>query len=228
MKYGSKLFIGFLALIYIAFLMWFGGSGQPMSVEEVESRLARVEELSMSGGETVSKIGLDDLRAFCAGDDGREFFMVNLIRYREKALYPQGLQQEMGDDPMSANSRYGRAILPYLIKNGSFPIYMSNVSGRLIHADGALDWDAVGIVRYRSRRDFLNMIEQILKSTSPVMVHKWASVERTQVFPTSAVLPLHSSSFVRIVVFAFLVAFASIVIYLTRFIRGLIRRRSQE
>ena len=225
MKYGSKLFIGVLALIYIAFLIWFGSSGEPMSVAEVESRLARINELSKSDEQSVSKLGLDDLRAFCADDDGCEFFMVNLIKYRDKALYPQELQQEMGDDPMSANSRYGRVILPYLIKNGSCPVYMSKTSGRLIHTDNALDWDAVGIVRYRSRRDFLNMIEQIVKSTSPVMVHKWASVERTQVFPTTAVLPLNSSNFVRIVVFALLVAFASIAIYLAKFIRGLVRRK---
>ncbi len=228
MKYGSKLFIGMLALVYLAFLLWLGGSGQPMSVAEVESRLARIGELSISGGASDSEIGLDDLRALCAGDDGREFFMVNLIKYRAKALYPPGMKQEMGDDPMSANSRYGRAIVPYLIKNGSFPIYMSEVSGRLINTDEALDWDAVGIVRYRSRRDFLNMVEQISLSTSPVMVHKWASVERTQVFPTSAILPLNSSNFVRIVVLALLVTFATIAIYLTRFVRGLRGRRSKN
>ncbi len=227
MKHGSKIFIGVLALIYLAFLMWFGGSGQPMSVAEVESRLARINELSMGGGESDSEIGLDDLRALCAGDDGREFFMVNLIKFRDKAMYPQEMKQQMGDDSMAANSRYGRAILPYLIKNGSFPIYMSKVSGRLINADGAPEWDAVGIVRYRSRRDFLNMVEQISKSTSPVMVHKWASVQRTQVFPTAAVLPLTSARFVRILVLALLVTFATIAIYLTRFVRGLASRRNK-
>ncbi|MEM8945460.1 MAG: hypothetical protein AAGD11_09765 [Planctomycetota bacterium] len=228
MKYISRLFIGMLALIYIAFLIWFGGSSQPMSVEEVASRLARINELSVSSNALGSEIGLDDLRALCAGDDGGEFFMVNLIKYRDKAMYPQGMNKEMGDDPMAANNRYGRTILPYLIKNGSFPVYMSNVSGRLIHPDRALDWDAVGIVRYRSRRDFLNMIEQILKSTSPVMVHKWASVERTQVFPTSTALPWNSSSFVKIVVFALLVAFATIAIYSIRLIRCYVRRSQKK
>lgn len=228
MKHGAKLFLGVLALIYIAFLIWLGGSGEPMSVAEAESRIARINELSTSDEASAAKIGLEDLRAFCADDDGREFFMVNLIKYRDKALYPQELKQEMGDDPMSANSRYSRAILPYLIKNGSFPVYMSKASGRLIHSDTTLDWDAVGIVRYRSRRDFLNMIEQVLESPSPVMVHKWASVERTQMFPTSAVLPLNSSNFVRIVVFALLVTFATIAIYSTRFIRGLVRGRNEK
>ncbi|MEM9351874.1 MAG: hypothetical protein AAGA92_02585 [Planctomycetota bacterium] len=228
MKHGPKFFIGALALLYIAFLLWFGGSGQAMSEREVESRLARINELSGSDEESVSRIGLDDIRAFAAGDDGREFFMVNLIEYRDKALYPEELKLEMGDDPKSANNRYGRAVVPYLIRNGSFPIYTSNVRGRLIHPDGATDWDDVAIVRYRSRRDFLNMIEQIMESTSPVMVHKWASVERTQVFPTSAGPLLVSSNFVRMAVLALLAALAVTAICLTKLIRGLVLRRKEQ
>ena len=228
MKHGSKLFIGVLALLYVLFLMWFNSSEHPVSVEEAESRLVKISESSLNAGGKVPEIGPDELHAFFAGDDGREFFMVNLIKYRDKALYPQELKQEMGDDPMLANDRYGRAIMPYLIKNGSVPIYMSNVSGRFIHTDGATDWDAVGIVRYRSRRDFLNMIEQISQSTSSIMVHKWASVERTQVFPTTSVPPLNNSNFIRIVVLSILVAFATVSIFFARVIRHLASRRNTK
>ena len=133
--------------------------------------------------------------------------MANLLKFRQKALYPAG--NSFGDDPMAANDRYNRAIVPLLLKHGGHPVFLGQVQGRFLHPDGADDWDQVGIVRYRSRRDMFKMAIEI--AGLGVDLHKWAALEKTQVFP---VRPLISLAFVRItvaVILTMIVLIASIL-----------------
>jgi len=131
-------------------------------------------------------------------DDGREFVMQNLARYRPKALYPPG--RDYGDDPRAADRRYGRAILPHLLRNGSMPIFIARRSGAFIEPDGMPAWHYVAMVRYRSRRDFMRFALAIERGE--IAMHKWAALEQTHVFP---VRPLVSLVFVRGTVAALLI-----------------------
>jgi hypothetical protein len=133
---------------------------------------------------------LKQFRELAASDDGREYVMVNLLKFRAKALYPEG--SSFGDDPLAAKDRYNRAIIPLLLKYGGHPVFLGQVQGRFIHQDAAEDWDQVGMVRYRSRRDMLRMAVEI--AGLGVEIHKWASLEKTQVFP---VKPLIHLNFIR-------------------------------
>ena len=99
---------------------------------------------------------------------------------------PEG--SSFGDDPLAANDRYNRAIIPLLLKHGGHPVFLGQVQGRFIHPDSADDWDQVGIVRYRSRRDMLKMAIEIVGLG--VDIHKWASLEKTQVFPVKPIVNL--------------------------------------
>jgi hypothetical protein len=86
--------------------------------------------------------------------------------------------------------RYNRAIIPQLLKYGGHPVFYGPVQGRFIHPDGADNWDAVGIVRYRSCRDMLKMAAELAGTGADI--HKWASIEKTQVFPVKPLLHLAS------------------------------------
>ena len=132
--------------------------------------------------------------------------MVNLLKFRQKALYPPG--SPYGDDPKAANDRYNQAIIPLLLKYGGHPVFLGQVQGRFIHPTGADDWDQVGIVRYRSRRDMLKMAIEI--AGKGVDLHKWAALERTQVFP---VKPLVNLAFIQGIVALLLLA-AAFIVYL--------------
>ena len=181
-------------LFYLAFLFWFGGKSRPLSQAEVDALLAEMRR--RAGKQALDEESsplLKQFRELTKNDDGREYYMVNLLKFRKKALYPAGSQYT--DDPMAANDRYNRAIIPLLLKHGGFPVFDSVVKGRFIHPEAVDDWDHVAMARYRSRRDMLKMAVEIAGNGSDV--HKWASVEKTQVFP---VKPLVNLMFTRAIV----------------------------
>jgi len=189
---GPLILFSVFVLLYFAFLSWYGGRGSPLTEAETESLLAEMQKRAgkQGQGEDPSPI-LDQFRELARNDDGREYYMVNLQKFRRKALYPQG--SSFGDDPQVANARYNRVIIPLLIKHGGHPVFDSLVLGRFIHPDGVDDWEHIAMVRYRSRRDMLKMAIEI--AGKGVDIHKWASLEKTQVFP---VRPLFSLVFIRV------------------------------
>src|SRR5207247_10940109 len=91
---------------------------------------------------------------------------------------------DYGDDPLEADARYNRAIVPYLLKHGGVPVFLGKPEGRFIEEAGDPEWHRVAIVRYRSRRDMLKMVADLAGQN--VAVHKWASIEKTQVFPVAS------------------------------------------
>jgi hypothetical protein len=197
------LYAGFV-LLYILFLFWYGGRGEPMSDAEVEQRLAAIQAASSGqpqGGDQKPGEVIEELRRLAASDDGNEFYMLNLINFRAKALYPEG--SGYGDNPKAADARYTKAFLPYLFKYGGVPLFAGNVTGRFIDKQGDMQWQRTALVRYRSRRDLLKMAEDI--APLDVIIHKWASIEKTQVFPVTPLLNLFS---IRILVAALLTGLA--------------------
>lgn len=184
------------AATYIGFLLWYGGRGTPMTEDEVSTRLNEISATTGGKSQAVDQAPgeiLNELRQLSSSDDGNEFFMVNLIKYRHKALYPPG--SNFDDNALSADSRYNRALVPYLLKFGGVPMFVGTPKGRFIDQSGDVEWDRVAVVRYRSRRDLLRMALDI--APLGVAIHKWASIERTQVFPAVPILSLFT---VRILV----------------------------
>lgn len=170
--------VGAITLTYLAFLWWYGGRSSPMTEDETDELIRRIRQAADDRPKTEPEI-LVQFRTLCAQDDGRAFSVVNLLRFRERAEYPPGV--DFGDDALAANRRYNRAIVPLLLKHGGHPILDARVQGRLIHPAMGADWDRVGIVRYRSRRDMLKMAADV--AGKHVDIHKWAALEGTQVFP---------------------------------------------
>jgi hypothetical protein len=173
-------------LLNVLFLLWYGGRGSPMSSCEVETLLERVRRNAEAAGAPSAPDLLPSLREFATDDDGREFVMVNLIRYRTKAVYPPGW--DYGDDPHAADARYNRAVVPLLLKRACIPVFLGRSAGRFLAPEGSEQWDCVVLVRYRSRRDFLGLCADLAKDRADV--HKWAAIEATQVFPVDARLSL--------------------------------------
>jgi hypothetical protein len=192
-----------LAAIYVAFLLWYRGSGRPLTREEIDGYLGELRAVATDhpGG-----VRLEDVERLLEHDDGREFIMQNLIRYREKALYPPG--HDYGDSARAADRRYGKAILPHLLRYGNVPVFVARRAGRFVEQAGMERWDVVAMVRYRSRRDFLRFAVAIERGGTTV--HKWAAIENTQIFP---VRPLLSLIFVRGAVGVLLAAIGLLLAY---------------
>ena len=138
---GPRILAAALVLIYAGFWVWYGGAGKPLSPDEVDRFMARIDAMA---SDHASPFGARaTIEAWARADDGREFFMVNLV-----------------NDPadLAAAEAYNRVILPELFKRAGHPVFMSRPIARFLEPEGLAPWDFVAIVRYRSMRDMLDMI----------------------------------------------------------------------
>jgi hypothetical protein len=182
----TSLFLTVTWLLPLAlFLLWYGGRGRPLSAQELEGFMA---ELGRDAQSPQQAALLAEVRTLAANDDGREFVMQNLARYRDQAAYPPG-HEHLGPSARAADQRYGRRIIPHLLRYGNVPVFIARRVGSFIEpAGGAEPWHYVAMVRYRSRRDFLRFACAI--SRHDIAMHKWAALESTHVFPVHPVLSL--------------------------------------
>ena len=195
------------AAAYLGFLYWYGGRGKSLTEAEVTRYVA--ELIKSDPGEYNSAV-IDQIKCLVANDDGNEFVMQNLVRYRTKALYPNG-NGVYGDDPRVADQRYARAIMWPLLKFGNLPIFIAKRTGHFITFEGAGTWHYVAMVRYRSRRDFLRFA--LMSSRRNGFIHKWAAIDETHVFP---VKPIFSLVLVRTFVCGLMALCAFVVLLLLR------------
>lgn len=191
-----------LAALYAAFLIWYGGNGKPMSTDEINAGL---RELQATDTSEHGRSAVNDVHQLLSNDDGKEFVMQNLVRYRPKALYPPG--SNYGDDPREADKRYGRAIVGDLLRNGNLILFVARRSGNFIVPEGADAWHYVAMVRYRSRRDFLKFALQANQADK--FIHKWAAIEKTHVFPVKPIMSLFA---VRTLVALVLLAIGTLIL----------------
>lgn len=182
---GPKILLVGLIAIYAVFVFWYGGNGKPMTPQEVDEIFARMAERAKTEANSDGHVR-QRLRELAASDDGKEFFMLNLIRYRPKAIYPPGFHYD--DDALAADARYSAAIMPYLLKHGGMPVFLGSPEGPFLREDGDTEWQRVAIVRYRSRRDLLEMCVDLAGQN--IGMHKWASIEKTHVFPVRSLFNL--------------------------------------
>jgi hypothetical protein len=148
----GMIFAAVLLGIYILFLLWYYWSRGPLSREDVE-RYVSVLEKRAGGPNPATKSATDNVREFALRDDGKQFFMCNLVKYRDKPQYKDG---DRGRTSREANLRYVRNTMPMLLSRACHPYGLFRPIINLKRADSC--WDEIGIVRYRSRRDFLNMV----------------------------------------------------------------------
>lgn len=181
-----------LIALYLMFLFWhYRWLSKPLTKAEIDRLSAR------GGYDDMSAAEKDNFRRFMEADDGKPFYMVNLMRYREKALYPDGEFPDVKTGEEAA-SLYNRAVIKELVKRGSYPVFYSRKMANLISdSDGTDFFEHVGVVRYRSRRDLLNMVESPAYMES--IKHKWASLEKTVALPTRKVMMIDPAVIVTFV-----------------------------
>jgi hypothetical protein len=172
-----------LALLYLVFWLWYGGNGRPMSSQEIEEALHKLRSTDSSRDNSEE---IEDVRQLLMTDDGKEFVMQNLVRYRAKALYPEGCH--FSDDPREADKRYGKSIMGDLLRYGNLLIFIARKSGDFVKPEGADAWHYVAMVRYRSRRDFVRFATRANQADK--FMHKWAAIEKTHVFPVKPLISL--------------------------------------
>ncbi|MGB5809266.1 MAG: hypothetical protein WBG86_01975 [Polyangiales bacterium] len=100
------------------------------------------------------------------------FYMVNLIKFREKADYADGRETDLTG--READAIY--APLEFLEAIGAEIAFVGEVEDNLITRDG-VTWDQIGIVKYPSRAEFLALTQD--PEFRSRAIHKDAGVERS-------------------------------------------------
>jgi len=171
----------FPALLYALFLFWYTDFKGPLSDAEVDAFLAAMTA-NGSDPEVVTFI-----ETFAREDSGRQFLMVNNIDYNE---YPPDVPgAEPGESARQLMGRYMEHMFPALLQRASHPILMGSAvypAMDLVGIEGAEIWDDGALFRYRSRRDFLEIV------TNPAFMgkhqFKTAALEKTIAYPIETAL----------------------------------------
>ncbi|MEM9801079.1 MAG: hypothetical protein AAGA20_12200 [Planctomycetota bacterium] len=166
-----------LLVALVGFYAWHTPFGGPLTEAEIAAYMAEQEA---AGGDAWTD--LEAFEAFLREDDGRRFVMINLMEVRDEAEYPD----DFAGEPKSgaeADAAYGGAVIPLLLRRGSYPVLLAERYHTIINSLGetAAEFDDFAMVRYRSRRDLIDMLSS--DRFREASVHKWASLENTLVAP---------------------------------------------
>ncbi len=94
--------------------------------------------------------------AFFGGEEDASFVMVNLLKFKPKAEYPDGSDAHLSG--AEAYLRYGKAVRAHIEAVGGRAGYAGPVTGLLLGEVEEL-WDMVALAEYPSRAAMLAMIQ---------------------------------------------------------------------
>jgi len=128
-----------------------------LTADEIDNYLGLVAKLPMHG-DAAEQLAAR-LRPWAEADDGKPTYMLNLNRYFPE-LRPLPEAPEFSATPVEAHGHYHRRLAGKWLRNASYPIFNGTPQGEpLMQAQpGKERWDNVWIVRYPSRRKFLELL----------------------------------------------------------------------
>ena len=102
----------------------------------------------------------------------RPIYMVNLLKFKDKATYPDKRETDLTGE--EAYAIYGQEVRKHLEKVGAKPIFSGKVS-RLMLGEVEDLWDTVAIAMYPNRKAMLDMLSdpEYIKSAQ----HRVAGLE---------------------------------------------------
>ena len=108
-----------------------------------------------------------------ATEAGVPIVMINLLRFRDQAEYPEG-SDAAPCSGREAYGRYGEGVMPLLGKAGGRPIWTGSVQVSVIAVEGE-EWHQAVLVEYPSREAFTQMITSA--EYLAVAFHRTAALE---------------------------------------------------
>src|SRR5258706_377825 len=192
------------ALLYAAFWAWYQGFRRPLAKAEVDAYLAK-----LSPGLAVDPERRERMRGFLESDDGGEFFMVNLIR-----LHPDPVRPPDGSPAAPAAQvleRYTGPFLRSLFLRGGHPALGGRAAAGYLDVWGVEKnpgWTMAGVVRYRSRRDMIELASA--PEFASIHIFKDAAMSHTLAFPIAPARIFFSPRIVAALGIALAAALASL------------------
>ena len=141
-----------LGALYLAFFSWYTAFGGPLTDEEIEYYLDRYTSAD------ADPEGLAVLRRFMEEDTGDDFVMLNVIDMYEVPEQIEGVAP--GETSAEVLGKYMAYMYPALFSRACHPVAAgtaANVAMDLMNAPGMERWTTGALMRYRSRRDLVEI-----------------------------------------------------------------------
>ena len=166
----STTLIWLIALLtYALFYFWYIGFRSRVTPAEIERTMAILD------AGLVDETRKSHLRHFLANDDGKDFVMVNLLE----------LAKPRKESSKNLNA-YQKIFLGQLLRKAGHPILIARAASGNIENVACQEfdnWTAAGMVRYRSRRDLIEILPATIGSEHHEL--KLSALDKTFAFPAS-------------------------------------------
>ena len=171
---GSAIRWCVLGALWAAFTFWYTSFSGPLTEAEIEDYRSRLEAAGRGGEQ------MEDFLRFMREDDGGHFVMVNVI---DNA--PVGAEENL--------ARYMAHMWPALLSRACHPIFAGSAIAEAMdlsgiqQADGGPGvWDTGALMRYRSRRDLLDIATD--PSFEEPHEYKMLGMTKTIAFPVKPLI----------------------------------------
>ena len=173
--------------LYGWFRWFYDNRRPPLTKAEIDEMMPRLPEHARSNPDEIAA-----LRTFLESDDGGEFVMLNLVK-----LAPEKVPHPKTGEPMSSGKlleSYTRVFFRALVRKGCHPAVAARVIGPYLDSWNVPPdpgWTIIGYMRYRSRRDMLELV--IDPRFADAHLFKIAATPVTMSFPTKPMILLYAS-----------------------------------
>jgi hypothetical protein len=159
-RFGFELILALvLAALWLALWRWQNPDAESERIksQEVALYLQAAGKIPFPPDERAGMLAA--AKAWMESDDGKPFYMLNLMRFHPQLRSFPGSIDFKGT-PQQSNERYEDAAIPMLLKRGGYPTYAGAAQGKNIleQRPELDDWGRVLLVRYPSRRAFMELV----------------------------------------------------------------------
>ncbi len=185
------------AIIYALFWCWYVGFRRKITPQEAHAAMAMFD-----GHTQFTAKQKQAIQHFFETDDGKDFVMVNLLELKKPVR-----------ESRKKLAAYQKIFLGNLLRKAGHPVFIATAaSGNIenVACDQADDWMAAGMIRYRSRRDLLEVLPDTIGSEHHDL--KLESLEKTFAFPASPWMIMGGPRIVVALSLALLAALTHIVL----------------
>lgn len=170
------LWWGLSLALWLLFTWWYSNTGGPLTAAEVDHYLGLMEQRG-TDPETA-----DAIRTFLENDTGDDFAMLNVIEMNHSVPDLQGLG--LGATPQDALDAYMTHMYPALFSRACHPVMVGTAAASAVDVwgiDRAREWTQGALLRYRSRRDMMEIATD--PEFSGPHEYKIAAMSKTVAFP---------------------------------------------
>ena len=167
-----------LILLYLVFFSWYTSFSGPLTKAEIEHYLSLLD----ANDQLVDPQTRARLRFFMETDTGDDFVMINVIDLYETPMQIEGVNP--GETSSEVLGKYMEFMYPALFSRASHPVLFGTAANEamdLMNAEGMAHWTQGAGMRYRSRRDLLEIAANPEFSGSHDF--KVAAMQKTIAFP---------------------------------------------